>query len=77
MLLNFFGTRLGEARLAFSINGIGKLNVEIPKHVKPGPAGDGNGLAAALREAVNDRFDRIPEEMSLLLQRLERCRQAA
>ena len=71
MLLNFFGTRLRHGRFAFSINGIGKLNVETRKYVKPGPARDGNGLGAALREAVNDRFDRIPEEMSVLLQRLE------
>jgi hypothetical protein len=56
---------------------IEKLNVETPKYVKPRPAGDGDGLGAALREAVNDRFDRIPEEMSALLRQLERPRQAA
>ena len=77
MLPSFFGTRLREARFACSANGIEQLNVETRKYVKPGPASNGDGLGAALREAVNDRFDSIPEDMNALLRRLERPRKAA
>jgi hypothetical protein len=35
--------------------------------------GDGDPLGAALRQAVNHRFDRIPEEVRALLERLERA----
>ena len=76
MLLSFFGTCSREARLSFSINGMVKLNVEQRKYVK-GPVGDTNGIGAALREAVNDRFDRVPDEMRALLERLDRARRAA
>ena len=55
----------------------GTVNVDTRKHLKPGPAGDGDGVGAALREAVADRFDRVPEELGLLLRKLERPRRAA
>jgi hypothetical protein len=53
------------------------VNVEAPRDLKPGPPAEGDGIGAALREAVNDRFDRIPDEWGALLQRLERPRRAA
>ena len=34
--------------------------------------GGGNGIGAALREAVSDRTGRIPEDMEALLLKLER-----
>jgi hypothetical protein len=77
MLLNLFGTRCGEVSFRLLNQRDRTLNVEARKYVKPGPVGDGNGVGAALREAVNDRFDRIPQEMSALLQRLECPRKAA
>ena len=48
------------------------MNVEGWKHLRPAPAGDGNGIAAALREAVSERAGRIPEDMEALLLKLER-----
>jgi hypothetical protein len=53
------------------------VNVDTRKHLKPGPCGDGNGIGAALREAVNDRTHSVPEDMGLLLRKLEKRRRAA
>jgi hypothetical protein len=72
MLLRFPGTRLEGGRFACSFNGIVKLNVEKPTGLKPHPAGDGDPVGAALRQAVKGRFDRIPIELEALLQRLDR-----
>jgi len=48
------------------------VNVEGWKHLRPAPAGGGNGIGFALREAVSDRTGRIPEDMEVLLLKLER-----
>ena len=48
------------------------MNVEGWKHLKPAPAGGGNGIGFALREAVSARTGRIPEDMEVLLLKLER-----
>jgi hypothetical protein len=48
------------------------VNVEGWKHLRPAPAGGGNGVGAALREAVRDSTGRIPEDMEALLMKLER-----
>ncbi|HJR83285.1 MAG TPA: hypothetical protein VJ775_05100 [Sphingomicrobium sp.] len=48
------------------------MNVEKPTGLKPHPAGDGDPVGAALRQAVKGRFDRIPIELEALLQRLDR-----
>ena len=73
MLLRFSGTRLDRNRFPCSFNGIAKLNVEKPTCLKPHPVGDGDPVGAALRQAVNGRYDRIPEELKSLLERLERA----
>ena len=48
------------------------MNVEGWKHLKPAPAGGGNGIGFALREAVRARTGRSPEDMEVLLLKLER-----
>jgi len=76
MLLNFLGTRpLPEGFPAKSWDR--NVNVESPAYLSPGPTADGNGIGAALRQAVNDRFARIPPEMIALLHRLEQPKRAA
>ena len=64
---------LVEPERVFARKEIGMVvNVEGWKHLRPAPAGGGNGIGTALREAVSERTGRIPEDMEALLLKLER-----
>ena len=61
-----------EQERVFARKEIGiEVNVEGWNHLRPAPAG-GNGIGAALSEAVSDRTGRIPEDMEAPLLKLER-----
>lgn len=53
-----------------------EVNIEGWKQLRPLPVGTGDGVGAALREAVNDRHDRVPPDMEALLCKLDRRRAA-
>ena len=62
-----------EQERVFARKEIGiEVNVEGWEHLRPAPARGGNGIGAALSEAVSDRTGRIPEDMEALLLKLER-----
>jgi hypothetical protein len=68
-----FVTEPIEQERVFARKEVGiEVNVEGWKHLRPAPARGGNGIGAALSEAVSDRTGRIPEDMEALLLKLER-----
>ena len=48
-----------------------RVNIESRKYFRPGRIGRRHGIAAALREAVEGRFDRLPGEFQMLLDQLD------
>ena len=52
------------------------MNIEGWKLLRPAPIGTGDGIGAALREAVNDRTDRVPQDLLILLEKIDRRRAA-
>ena len=47
------------------------MNIESRKYFRPGRIGRRHGIGAALREAVEGRFDRLPGEFQMLLDQLD------
>jgi hypothetical protein len=52
------------------------MNIDTRKHLKPGPVGHQHPLLFAIRQMTTERTDRTPEDINVLLGRLERRRQS-